>query len=539
MPIAREASTGTSTSVDKEVLAAARERKAPLVSARPVVDIPVSTTRLTVAPAPVRAAATDWQALLANPLLRSGHSNPALTDTRELDTDVSSHVNPALTNTRQKAEDHSSHSTPSIEPRQKFTERSNRSAQTADNPRGPNRERNLGRAKQDKQRRSEIVVPSGEGAAVMGSPGQSAMVPKGVVDEIAMKTGALTTVPDVEEQIASMASQEQATTTQSLLAEAKAQGLTGTAAAMYAAQGTAAIGSGDRVAPGAESEKESAAEIAARAERTERAALGNAKRGRDRLGESEYKDLDPDQKAAVDLNTLLSKALKDDKRTRKSGKADPTAEYGTAVEEIFGDDGKTKYAPATVTLLNSIGFKAEDLDLNDFLKLKVGITAGELDSFSLDEDAGGGSASLATPESTRTNMQKDLVAAFRDTRVDQVNGGNLLGVQRALLGTDRALGFGQGDERANASMDAQLNAYFQKGLSALSQPMYAGDKDKIVKDIRDHLDDTEWQSFINYLDVSSRDAMQYRRPLTEGVNPTTGEPLEFMLPRDFRKHMGF
>lgn len=272
----------------------------------------------------------------------------------------------------------------------------------------------------------------------------------------------------------------------------------------------------------------------AQAKRTTDKALGTGQRGRSKvLSLKEYKDLSPDQKAATDFNTLLSKAVASD---RKLDGAKASEGYDSAEAAVFGKDQGDTYAPATVALLNSIGFTSEDVDLDDFLKLKTAVNTTDLQGLKLNDSAP--DASLATPEHERTKLQEQLVGAFKSTREDGAAGPSLLGLQHELLGTNKRLGFGQANDSDTAPMDQQLNAYFQKGLSALAQEQNAGDKDLIMKDIRGHLNDVEWESFISYLDTKSRDAMQYKMPLLEGQDDN-GNPLTYMVARDFRKHIGF
>lgn len=356
--------------------------------------------------------------------------------------------------------------------------------------------------------------------------------------ELGMATGALTTVPEVEKESTGVPAWD-------ARIEAALSGQN-----MYAASEGSTPGMGSRAGSTIDATARAAQEADNARQREESAgrsldkALGREDRSPSVLGAKGYKKLDGDQKAAVDFNTLLSEARQNDRalnRADKAGKVQmkPDSDYASSVAAVFGDDENTvKYAPATVALLSSIGFKAGDIDLNDFLKLKVGVNAGELDSFSLKQN-GSADASLVTPESTRSNLQKDLVEAFRNTRTDQVAGGNLLGLQESLLGADKMLGFGQGDDSAGADYGPLMNSRFQKGLLALAQPKYAADKDQIIGQVKAAFTDQEWDAFVNFLDVKSREAMQYKRPLSDAVDSTTGEPLEFMLARDFRKHMGF
>lgn len=275
-------------------------------------------------------------------------------------------------------------------------------------------------------------------------------------------------------------------------------------------------------------------------DRTGRKAMGSRPGGKEVLDVLEYRDLSPDQKAAVDFNTLLSKTSGRDKRISK-GDAKPTAEYNSAARQVVGDVvGPIKFAPETINLLGSIGVETGDVSLDDFLKLKIAVNADDLRGFSL-EDKGGPDASLNTPERRRTLLQREVVEAFRNTQRDQAAGPSLLEVQRDLLGTNSKLGFGTANMDADAPMDQQLTAYFQNSLYDMARVDSPEEKTKaIMAEAKELLTDEEFQSFINFLDVRTREAMQYRRPLGEGVlDPSTGEPLEFRLARDFRKQIGF
>lgn len=362
-----------------------------------------------------------------------------------------------------------------------------------------------------------------------------------VIDEIAMRAGALSTVPEIEPYFPdyepTMGPLAKAKVSSGTDEERKGVSISNSYTGTYLAKNEPLRQQDFAVS---EEDKE---EAAARARET---ALGESKLGRKKvLGAEAYKDLKPDQKAAVDLNTLLSKAVQQDLRQQakiESGdlKLRSTKEYDDAVDAVFGEDSSTTYAPKTVALLNSIGFETKDIDLDDFLKLKTAVTASELDGFSL-EQRGGPDANLATPEHERTKMQEALVSSFSAMRTDPVGGENLLGLQRSLVGTNRQLGFGTQNSSGDAPMDQQLNAYFNNALVDVSR----ADKDdkyanEILGDVRANLTDEEWKAFVNFLDVRTREAMQYKRPLFDTmVDPETGEEMTFALARDVRKRLGF
>jgi len=109
----------------------------------------------------------------------------------------------------------------------------------------------------------------------------------------------------------------------------------------------------------------------------------NIKKMTDSLSWDEYDKLSNLQKAAVDYNTMLVKAVKRDNKMQDV--YDPTteqqAQYDATVQRMFGDEGSDmgKYAPETVSLLNQIKYtddKAGNLD--DFLNLNAAIKDKDL-----------------------------------------------------------------------------------------------------------------------------------------------------------------
>lgn len=103
------------------------------------------------------------------------------------------------------------------------------------------------------------------------------------------------------------------------------------------------------------------------------------------LTQEAYKALTPDQKRAVDFNTLLVAAReKDLALTDEEGKS---GDYDKSIEALFGKEGGSeKYAPNTVKLLQDIGYKGQGQDLDEYLSLDRLTSMDELGSFKLTPD---------------------------------------------------------------------------------------------------------------------------------------------------------
>lgn len=346
-------------------------------------------------------------------------------------------------------------------------------------------------------------------------------VHKSIMDEIAMRAGALSSVPEVEDAM-------------------------DTGWQTYEPPDTDSEFENFPVAPGARAgvptapikEYASTEEADARAERTRRKALGEGgmRKGARTLDSEDYKELSKQQKAAVDLNELLIRATRQDKRNQDDDVPEAQAkEYEDAVDRVFGTDEKSDtYAPRTVELLESIGFSSDDVDLDQMLKMRLGFTGNELKSVG-QEDKGGPDASLLTPEKLRSDLQESLLEDFVGAREDQAQGQYVRQAQRSLLGVDKMAG--NRVPWAPGMLPENVDQYMQASLWTLAQPKLAKDPklnpQAVMADAKSRLTDDEFKAFLQFLDVSTREAMQYRRPLFDDPE------IEFSLPRDLRKQLGF
>jgi hypothetical protein len=164
----------------------------------------------------------------------------------------------------------------------------------------------------------------------------------------------------------------------------------------------------------------------------------------------EYNDLSGLDKAAVDFNTMLVKAVKRDRKMQDSYNPDEQQQknYDAAVQGMFPSGSSTtnelKYAPETVALLNQIGYNGDGQgDLNDFLQLKAAVTDKDLKRMGQSQDSGlrrGGLDFQSPVMEERMNFKTDLVNKTDDALSQAMEKGNklLANFQTAAFETLRA-----------------------------------------------------------------------------------------------------
>jgi hypothetical protein len=245
----------------------------------------------------------------------------------------------------------------------------------------------------------------------------------------------------------------------------------------------------------------------------------------------EYAALTPKQKAAIDLNTMLVEAVRKD--TDGEGREEG-AKYDDRVEALFGDVGDDQpFAPKTVKLLEDINYKGENVNVNDFLKLRAAFTADDVDDLVLRKGEAP-DANLMSAGFSRDAVQMDLTEALVKARASKDDRGELLETQRSLLGTNKQLGFGAANPQG--TMEEQLNDYFQKSFEAMSTKGFAVEgkpvrPEDIMAEAKGLLNAEEWAAFVSFLDVKSRESKQYEIPL--GMDPEKS----YLKPNKFRAQL--
>jgi hypothetical protein len=211
------------------------------------------------------------------------------------------------------------------------------------------------------------------------------------------------------------------------------------------------------------------------------------------LTREEYSALSDEQRAAVDFNTQLIDAVRQDRRLQGKYTLTPEAQavLDKTVEKMFGaDGGSTQTGKATAELLQSIGFQDQAADLDDFLQLKAAIDMNQLKQ-------------LAPGFGNPHNLRKGVDVA------DPVE--NTLGQDR--MGLARALAQASLFKRRDATPE-----YFDQALSALANDQL--DPNAVLTSIRSEMPDDEMVDLVEYLKAKVKaktplgtDAtLKYRKP---------------------------
>lgn len=397
------------------------------------------------------------------------------------------------------------------------------------NPFGPKREKRVEQAKVEKKQ--------ADVDRVLGTPG----MPNDFVDELAMKAGALTTIDGLSDG-ADLPTEADAyaDALDAARAEARAQGMTGTAIDVYAGQRapelmqeTEATADGDIATAMFKS--------GVRATRRGVNQGGSFEKQR-AMTAAEFARLSPRQKAAVELTSMLAAASERDRAIPRANR-EVTDDYRAAVEALFTGEGaeasKKNYAPNTIAVLQDIGWKGTATDLDDVLSGKLGFTRQDLADLERPENKSGTDARLNTAEKMRDDLQSSLVKAFAAARKEAVPGQNLLGAKRELLGYDELPGFSTGASREVAP-GVDLNTYVRKAFDILADSNSGYEPQQVLDQAKVTLTEEEFASFLNFVDLNSRESKNYRQPLGNTEGQTYFDPVEFRqsIAKELREERG-
>jgi hypothetical protein len=279
----------------------------------------------------------------------------------------------------------------------------------------------------------------------------------------------------------------------------------------------------------------------------------------DRLTQAEYDAMTDEQRAAVDFNSMLVRAVRRDRKNQdtydKSTSKLEEKTYEEAVDKTFGDDGGSKkYAPETMAVLRQIGFEDKSADLDDFLQLRAAITAKDIKRIGAPIDVqqlASGESGMRPVVEEKMGLSWDLTHATADLEETLAKGNAMLrsmtqtaNVERSdrveLLGglpTDvNGLGF---EERnyitgANGAQEpGDANTFFQDAFDKLSDQSLKSEHANILATVHDTLQQTgEWDQFVKYVDLRTSNAMEWDMKL--GAN---GD-VKYKSPEQFRKMLG-
>lgn len=273
----------------------------------------------------------------------------------------------------------------------------------------------------------------------------------------------------------------------------------------------------------------------------------------DQMTWHEYNMLTPTQRAAVDFNTMLVRAVKKD-LSHQGEYEDRTAtqerRYEKATEKMFGsgDRGSDTYAPETLAVLKQINFHDNAADLDDFLNLKMAITDEDLKKIHLPVDT-----ALNIPQFNDTVPQTQVQAVKRnladntaELEAKLADGNRMMASVMSIADRERnfilnqlggtantgkpAIGYQPPKYVPGSNEPADLNTYFIEAFARLSDSKEPAGQ--TLGRVREALHPDEYKLFTEYANDRSTNAMQFGQPLEDipGV--------KYRTPQEFRKIMG-
>jgi hypothetical protein len=261
-------------------------------------------------------------------------------------------------------------------------------------------------------------------------------------------------------------------------------------------------------------------------------ALVSAKPMLEEMTADKYYSLSPRQRAAVDFNTALSTAVRKDKHRQddyaEELKTDPQAKqerktYSMAVEKMFGEEGGSKlYAPETVALLDQLRIKDTAADLDQYLGLKVAITAKDLRKIDDNSRNIEQLVTTPTPASTRNQVQQQLVDQTQKLQDTLAKGSVLLQNFQATAAKDREDvldWFGGNSPKAGAPApgfgNSEKDMWFRDAYDALADVRHRATRDQTYSGYKDFLTPQEFKEFESYVDARTANSVQYGVPVGE------------------------
>ena len=299
-----------------------------------------------------------------------------------------------------------------------------------------------------------------------------------------------------------------------------------------------------------------------KADRAERSATldtaGASKPKVERMTWHEYNLLTPRQRAAVDFNTMLVRAVRKDIANQDEYEPGPdqSKRYQASLVKAFGDKDRgsdTTYAPETMALLKQIDFHDVDSDLDDFLKLRTAITAKDLRGWDNTPDVPGLGAAggLRTEQQEVQTVKENLAANTQELEQKLANGNAMIHSLPALAAQERTFiskAFGGTANTGKAPLGyqpakfvpgtrepADMNTYFIQAYEQLAGNAVPGTtKGQILGAAREVMasHDVPFEDFLGYLNDRSNTAQQFGQDLGDvrGV--------KYRSPQEFRKMLG-
>ena len=266
------------------------------------------------------------------------------------------------------------------------------------------------------------------------------------------------------------------------------------------------------------------------------------------MTQEQYDALSDKERAAVDFNSMLVKAVRRDTKMADTYNPSPDEKttYDAAINRIFGEDGGSEIiAPETVAVLNQIGFEDKTADLDDFLNLTAAINQKDLKDLKQVAGPTIGESQMNSVELNNYSLNETLATSTLQMEEALVRGNQLLSdiTRTALLDRQDRVDLLGGIPRTEARLadrdivgfgGDEVSQYFQRGFEILANSENKGDQDQVLATMAAELSPSELNAFMQYADSRSGMATEYGIPLggAEGVKYRTPEQFRTMLGLD-------
>lgn len=267
----------------------------------------------------------------------------------------------------------------------------------------------------------------------------------------------------------------------------------------------------------------------------------------ERMTQQDYDALSPRQRAAVDFNGMLVRAVKKDLRNQENYQTNLTdtqrATYDKTVDRMFGKDrGSDVFAPETLKVLDQIKFNDTTADLDDFLGLNAAITEEDIAKIGSDQLDYTRMGQLAQKDSEATNRGHlvsglaDLTQKLRDNlpksgsldrafqaaaAVDRNRDLELVGGLANPIKPRAMYGEGEGTFNPETGAAQDLPAFFQRSFSMLTDENSGHNPKDILKEVQNVLTPEELLQFAQY--AQERGASTFADRVKIETTPKTPE----------------
>lgn len=155
-----------------------------------------------------------------------------------------------------------------------------------------------------------------------------------------------------------------------------------------------------------------------------------------------YLNLAPRQRAAVDANTALVAAAKQDTASATAGKPADAQDYDNKVTSSFGDKGGSDiYAPRTMAVLENLGLDLQGRDLDQYLNFSGLVTADDLSALTSGAPAENPRQQNAVAFAEKASARLSETLANGQTLLDSIRTGSDTGRQLFGEPTASTVGF--------------------------------------------------------------------------------------------------